>query len=86
MTDYSEIEKAFTLWKKGLSIAEKPPEGWFSSNEMAKAKGVHRNTANRILKKLKDAGLVETKTFSIDTGGFIRSIPHYRTCKPKKTA
>ena len=61
--------------KKGV---EKPPKGFFTRADLAKAWKVTEQTTNRKLKRFVASGLVELKYFKVKSGQVVRPIPHYR--------
>jgi Fic family protein len=57
---------------------EKPPKGFFTRADLAKAWKISEQQANRKLKKYVDSELIEVKHFKVRSGMVTRPIPHYR--------
>lgn len=56
----------------------RPPKGFFTRADLAKAWQISEQHGNRKLKKYVDSGLVEVKYFKVRSGLVTRPIPHYR--------
>ena len=56
----------------------KPPKGFFTRADLAKAWQISEQQANRKLKKYVESELIEVKYFKVRSGMVIRPIPHYR--------
>ena len=56
----------------------KPPKGFFTRSEIAKAWKVTEQTANRKLKKFVASSLMEVKYFKVRSGQVVRPVPHYK--------
>jgi hypothetical protein len=78
MSKYSDIEKAFLLYKSRLTPTEPVPSGWFTAEEMAKQKNTSLREAQRILRDLYADGSVLMQKFRIKSGLRVYPIPHYR--------
>ena len=56
----------------------RPPKGYFTRADLAKAWQISEQQANRKLKKYVESKLIEVKYFKVRSGMVIRPIPHYR--------
>lgn len=83
---YSEIEKAFSIYKSGREVEDKVPEGWFSATDYSKRGSCSIATAHRQIRMLCDKGHIETKTFRIRSGGRLYPVPHYKVAPSGKDA
>lgn len=82
---YAEIEKAFSMWKGNKGLPDKIEAGWFTRAEFAYQKNISRSAAQLRLTNLIEDGVLQTKKFRILTPkGFLKSISHYKVCKPTK--
>ena len=59
----------------------RPPKGFFTRADLAKAWQISEQQANRKLKKYVESELIEVKYFKVRSGMVIRPIPHYRIKK-----
>lgn len=59
------------------------PPGWHTVVEWAAAWGLARAQTNRLLREGEQAGLLERRTFRIDSGSRVYPVPHYREKKAR---
>lgn len=57
---------------------EEVPDGWRTMADLARAAGKSVPRASEIARRALAAGLLETRTFRIRTGGKVYPVPHYR--------
>jgi len=57
---------------------ETPPPGWATARAIADDSGKSLAQASKVLRAAVDAGLVEVRSFRINTGGKVYPVPHYR--------
>lgn len=83
MDKYSEIERAFKEFSNRRILEEKVDDGWFTCRDLAKQKNIHEREAQRVIRKLLDDGMLETRKYHIKTGTRIYPVVHYKLCKKK---
>lgn len=74
-----EIEKAFSKLTSLVKIPDEIPDGWWTSAEMMKVKGISQSTANKHIKLLIQKKQVQCQKFLIlcsDNG--LHHVPHYQ--------
>jgi predicted transcriptional regulator len=57
---------------------EEVPEGWYTTKEIAKARGRSECVTSEHLRRLMDQGRCEKKNFTIQLAERVRPVPHYR--------
>jgi predicted transcriptional regulator len=64
--------------------ADKVPDGWKTSRQVADEMGRSIGNAQKVIKSLVSSGLAETKVFRVNVPGCgVRPVPHYRINKKK---
>ena len=81
---YDEIDAAFLMWKRGIDIPDKVPDGWFTVREFASKKKICERKAQDAIRDLLDIGVLQSHKFRIQAGTRIYPVQHYKTCKPTK--
>jgi hypothetical protein len=61
---------------------ETVPKGWMTVEQYAAESSMSRQSAARILRDAKRAGLVECRPFRIRSGHRVYPVPHYRKIAP----
>ena len=67
-----------------MKRAEKVPEGWKTSAQVAAAMGMCEEMGKVKCKQLVAAGLAERREFRVKWGKMVRPRPHYRLVSLKK--
>lgn len=57
---------------------EKPAEGYLTVKQWSKIMNLADSSTRRIIRELKEKGLVEEKLYVINTGAFLRRVPHFK--------
>jgi hypothetical protein len=59
-------------------VAEVVPAGWFTLQQLARARGRSDCSTTIVIKRLIDSGRAERKLFTIKLAQLTRPVPHYR--------
>jgi len=54
------------------------PEGWYTVRQLESIWGKANATTSKLAKAAVDQGLAEMRKFRVDTGAFVKPVPHYR--------
>ena len=60
---------------------EEVPEDFLQVKDWAKKQNIDKSTAADLIKRSYDSGLMEKKSFRIQTGSGVRAIAHYKIIK-----
>lgn len=80
----TDTEWAKTLYNALKNDVDKIPRGFLNSDQVAREMGVERTQALKMLKKLRERGLVEVRHFRAvvnEEYGIVRKVAHYKLIK-----
>ena len=73
-----DLEKWCAVLSAGSAVAEVVPAGWFTVQQLARARGRSDCSTSLVIKKLVESGRAERKVFTIKLAQHTRPVPHYR--------
>jgi hypothetical protein len=73
-----DLEKWCAVLSAGSAVAEVVPAGWFTVQQLARARGRSDCSTSLVIKKLVESGRAERKVFTIKLTRHTRPVPHYR--------
>jgi hypothetical protein len=79
-----KADKQLAAWCEALASASRArqpdvvPAGWFTTRQIATARGLHKCNVERKIRALIGSGLAEVREFLIRAGNGTKSVRHYR--------
>jgi hypothetical protein len=73
-----DLAKWCAVLSAGSAVAEVVPAGWFTVQQLARARGRSDCSTSLVIKKLVESGRAERKVFTIKLARHTRPVPHYR--------
>lgn len=73
-----DLEKWCAVLSAGSAVAEVVPPGWFTVQQLARARGRSDCATSLVISKLVTSGRAERKVFTIKLAKHTRPVPHYR--------
>jgi hypothetical protein len=73
-----DLEKWCAVLSAGSAVAEFVPPGWFTIQQLARARGRSDCSTTIVIKRLIESGRAERKLFTIKLAQLTRPVPHYR--------
>jgi hypothetical protein len=73
-----ELERWCAVLSAGSAVAEVVPPGWFTIQQLARARGRSDCSTTIVIKRLIESGRAERKLFTIKLAQLTRPVPHYR--------
>ena len=73
-----DLEKWCAVLSAGSAVAEVVPPGWFTVQQLARARGRSDCATSIVIAKLVSSGRAERKVFTVKLAKHTRPVPHYK--------
>ena len=78
VTPDPELERWCAVLSAGSAVAEIVPPGWFTIQQLARARGRSDCSTSIVIKQLIESGRAERKVFTVKLAQHTRPVAHYR--------